>query len=58
MEIWYFDDEQAYLTFKNNEKQIDEKGKTKFEEKELVKYVKINNETLNLFLTKFASSFI
>jgi len=52
IEIWHIGDAQAYITIKNNEKQIDEKGKTKFEEKELVEYVKINHEILNIFLSK------
>jgi len=52
IEIWHIGDAQAYITIKNKEKQIDEKGKTKFEEKELVEYVKINYEILNIFLSK------
>ena len=56
IEIWHIDDEQAYITVKNKEKQINEKGKTKFEEKELVKYVKINHEILGIFLNKLANT--
>jgi hypothetical protein len=56
--IWHIDDDQAYITIKNKERQIDENGKTKFEEKELVKYVKINQETLKVFLNKSANSVI
>jgi hypothetical protein len=52
IKIWHIDDAQAYINIKNNEKQIDGKGKTKFEEKELVEYVKINHEILNIFLSK------
>jgi hypothetical protein len=52
IKIWHIDDAQAYISIKNNEKQIDVKGKTKFEEKELVEYVKINHEILNIFLSK------
>jgi hypothetical protein len=55
IEIWHIDEEQAYITIKNKEKQIDEKGKTKFEEKELVKYIKINHEILEIFLNKLTS---
>jgi hypothetical protein len=52
IKIWHIDDAQAYINIKNNEKQIDGKGKTKFEEKDLVEYVKINHEILNIFLSK------
>jgi hypothetical protein len=52
IKIWHIDDAQAYINIKNKEKQIDGKGKTKFEEKELVEYVKINHEILNVFLSK------
>ena len=54
IEIWHIGDAQAYITIKNKEKQIDEKGKTKFEEKELVEYVKINYEILNIFLSIYS----
>ena len=52
IKVWHIDDAQAYINIKNSEKQIDGKGKTKFEEKELVEYVKINHEILNIFLSK------
>jgi hypothetical protein len=47
-EVWHLEDEQAYITVKNYKKSIDEKGKIKYDEQELIKYAKIDSEILNV----------
>ena len=51
-EVWHLEDEQAYITVKNYKKRIDEKGKIKYDEQELIKYAKIDIKILNVLRTK------
>ena len=52
IEIWHLGDEQAYISIKNYKKRIDEKGKMKFDEQELIKYGKINHEIARTLKSK------
>lgn len=51
-EVWHLGEEQAYLTVKNHKKRIDEKGKIKYDEQELIKYAKIDSKILNVLRIK------
>lgn len=51
-EVWHFGEEQAYLTVKNHKKRIDEKGKIKYDEQELIKYAKIDSKILSVLRIK------
>ena len=51
-EVCHLEDEQAYITVKNYKKRIDEKGKIKYDEQELIKYAKIDIKILNVLRTK------
>ena len=51
-EVWHLGEEQAYLTVINHKKRIDEKGKIKYDEQELIKYAKIDSKILNVLRIK------
>ena len=51
-EVWHLGEEQAYLTVKNHKKRIDEKGKIKYDEQELIKYAKIDSKILSVLRIK------
>jgi hypothetical protein len=51
-EVWHLGEEQAYLTVKNHTKRIDEKGKIKYDEQDLIKYAKIDNKILSVLRIK------
>ena len=51
-EVWHLGEEQAYLTVKNHTKRIDEKGKIKYDEQELIKYAKIDSKILSVLRIK------
>lgn len=50
IEIWHLENEPAYLTIKNFEKKTNENGKSKFEETEIIKYVKVDNAIRNTLI--------
>jgi hypothetical protein len=52
LEVWHLGEEQAYLTVKNHKKRIDEKGKIKYDEQELIKYAKIDSKILSVLRIK------
>jgi MFS family permease len=52
LELWYLDDEEAYLTVKNHKKRIDEKGKIQFDEEELIEYTKIDKTIQSTIMLK------
>ena len=53
-EVWHLGEEQAYLTVKNHKKRIDEKGKIKHDEQELIKYAKIDSKILSVLRIKLS----
>jgi hypothetical protein len=52
--VWYLENDQAYLTIDNYQKQIDRKGKTVFQSQNLIEKVKINDNILNILKLKIS----
>jgi hypothetical protein len=52
IEVWHLDTKQAYISIKNKLMKINDKGKSEFEDQELIKYATINQDTLRNLLAK------
>jgi hypothetical protein len=51
-EVWHLENEPAYVTVKNHKRRIDEKGKIKYDEQELLKYAKLDSAILQVLKVK------